>query len=43
MTKVINTALALSIGLVLVLVGTALALNTHWIGRVMPADDLVYL
>ena len=41
MTKVINTALALSIGLVLV--GTALALNTHWIGRVMPADDFVYL
>lgn len=41
MTNVINTAFALSIGLVPV--GAALALDTHWLGHVMPADDLVYL
>jgi uncharacterized membrane protein YczE len=39
MTTFINTALSLSIGLTLV--GTALALNVHWIGHVMPVDDLV--
>lgn len=39
MKTFINTALSLSVGLTLV--GTALALNIHWIGHVRPSDDLV--
>ena len=39
MKTFINTALSLSVGLTLV--GTALALNIHWIGHVTPSDDLV--